>query len=259
MFNPELRVPFGYSTATRTLAEVRTWLLVHHHPEYVHRFLHWLDDGGGQIGAGGGWRSVQPDKDGFAPEGKSFHQDQRFRDGFVGAAAVDVVVRNPGHVHRAPRWDEVPIQGSKAAALYGVHANVDQGARPEPWHIQPVELDGWQTWINAGSPAPRPNYPLPGESTPAAPIPPAPLNRGRIRHMLIIKYGGTPDSGWAGLYSCDGGKTAQAVTGGMAQAATIVDLGALDAKTHQPVTSRNWSGVTHVATFAEADRLLTPY
>ena len=260
MFDPNLRVPFGYWTATRTLAQVETWLLVHHHPEYVRRFLHWLNAQAGQLGPGGGWRpdGTQPDDPGFAPEGMSFHQNQRYRDGFVGACAVDVVARNPGHVHRSPRWDEVPIQGSKEAALYGVHMNVNQGAKPEPWHCQPVEIDGWGSWIQAGSPAPRPNYPLPGDTTPVPPTPPAPATRGRMLQMLIIKYGGTPEANWAGLYSTDAGITAQAVTS-MAHAATIVDLGALDAKTRQPVTSRTWVGVTHVATFSEADRLLTPY
>jgi hypothetical protein len=89
-------------------------------------------------------------------------------------------------------------------------------------------------------------------------IPPAPAPGG-IVHMLICKYGGTPDGGWAGVYSHDGGVTAKDITGGMAQAATVVDLGALDAKTRQRITARNWVGVTHVATRNEAFNLCTPY
>lgn len=253
-----LLVPFGYQRAERTLEEVQSWLLVHHHPEYARRFLYWLDSRDGEIGPGGGWRAQQPVRDGFAPEGKSFHQNQRYRDGFFGACAVDVVVRNGTREHRAPTWDEVPRQGTAEAVLRGVHANVDQGATPESWHIQPIEIDGWATWMQQGCPAPRPNYPLPNATPSAPPTPPAPSEPLRRRHMLIIKYGGTPDANWAGLYSADAGRTSLAVTS-MAHAAAIVDLGALDAKTRQPVTARNWVGVTHVATFAEADRLLTPY
>jgi hypothetical protein len=178
MFDPALRVPFGYSTATRTLGQLEVWLLVHHHPEYVRRLLAVLSVKGGSIGVGGGWRGdgSQPDKPGFAPEGKSFHQNQKYADGFIGACAVDVVARNPGHVHRVVTWVEVPAQGSREAVVYGIHANVDQGARPEPWHWQPIEIDGWDTWIKTGSPAPHPNYPLPdNRPIPPPPKPPPPL------------------------------------------------------------------------------------
>lgn len=161
-YNPELRIPFGYGTAYTSLGELRDWLLVHHHLEYVRRLLAWLSHKGGFIGVGGGFREVQPDKDGFAPEGKSFHQDQHYSDGFVGAAAVDLVVRNGSNVHRAPRWDEVPAQGGAEAKTWGLHCNVPG----EPWHMQPIEIDGWQSWKDAGSPAPEKNYPIPGESAP---------------------------------------------------------------------------------------------
>lgn len=149
-----LKTPYGYSTATRTLAEVESLLLQHYHPEYVDRFVHWLDDKDGLIGVGGHWRRTQPDKPGFAPDGQSFHQDQYYADGFVGACAVDVVKANPGGKHIAVSWSDVPTQGTDEAKRYGVHANVTG----EAWHIQPVEIDGWASWRNAGSPAPKPNY-----------------------------------------------------------------------------------------------------
>lgn len=161
-YNPELRVPFGYGAARITLGELRDWLLVHHHPEYVRRLLAWLTHKGGFIGAGGGYREVQPDEPGYAPEGESFHQNQTYSDGFVGAAAVDLVVVNGGNVHRAPRWSDVPAQGSAEAKRWGVHCNVPG----EPWHMQPIEIDGWQSWKDAGSPAPEKNYPIPGENAP---------------------------------------------------------------------------------------------
>lgn len=164
-YNPELRTPFGYGTGHVTLGELRDWLLVHHHPEYVRRLLAWLTHKGGFIGVGGGYREVQPTKDGFAPEGKSFHQNQTFADGFVGAAAVDLVVVNGSNAHRAPRWSDVPAQGSTEARTWGVHCNVPG----EPWHMQPIEIDGWQSWKDAGSPAPVAGYPLPGESSQTSP------------------------------------------------------------------------------------------
>lgn len=185
MFRADLLVPYGYQRQTVTLGWLRTWLLVHHHPEYVERLVAWLDDRDGQIGVGGGWRATQPTKPGFAPEGKSFHQDQTFADGFVGAAAVDLVARNGANVHRAPWWSEVPEQYSDEADEWGVHCNLEQGtANPEPWHMQPIEIDGWQRWVNAGRPAPAPAYPFPGRLPPTPdPIPPSPDEEDDIMYI----------------------------------------------------------------------------
>jgi hypothetical protein len=159
-----VKVPYGYGTAYRELADLEDWLLEHHHPEYVRRLVCWLESKDGVIGVGGGWRDdgSQPDKPGFAPEGKSFHQNQRFADGFIGAAAVDVVAARPGQIHGTVAWSQVPAQGSAAATRFGVHANVSD----ESWHIQPVEIDGWNTWCDNGCPAPAANYPLPDQPPP---------------------------------------------------------------------------------------------
>lgn len=165
----DLIVPHGYGTATRRLAaEVRPWLLEHHHPEYVARLVAWLAKQDGLIGVGGGWRAVQPDRPGFAPKGRSFHGDQRFASGFVGAAAVDLVARNGNAGHRAPSWDEVPRQGSTEATRWGIHCNVGG----ESWHCQPIEIDGWRSWVDNGRPDPRAGYPFPGRGQ--APPPPGP-------------------------------------------------------------------------------------
>ena len=45
---------------------------------------------------------------------------------------------------------------AKLAYDYGIHANVGvPGARgSESWHHQPVELDGWDTWVAEGSAQP---------------------------------------------------------------------------------------------------------
>ena len=96
----------------------------------------------------------------------SFHQDQRYHDGTVWYAAVDLVARNPGAVHRARRPGECPPQGSPDAARWGVHINTS-----ESWHIQPVELDGYQSWVKNGRPRPQPGYPIPGGGGTPAPSP----------------------------------------------------------------------------------------
>ena len=161
-----MKVPYGYGNAETTLEDTRARLLVHHHPEYVARLVAWFQAQDGRVGIGGGWRAdgSQPDKPGFAPAGKSFHQNQKYSDGFIGATAVDLVHRSPGNKHRSPTWAEVPAQGSVDARLWGLHCNVGTpGARgSEPWHVQPIEIDGHSTFIRDGSPAPVANYPFPG-------------------------------------------------------------------------------------------------
>jgi peptidoglycan hydrolase-like protein with peptidoglycan-binding domain len=128
------------------------------HPEYARRLRVWLEAQGGRVGIGGSWRASQPAKPGFAPEGKSFHQSQTFQGGRTAFAAVDLVHVNPGGKHRSPKWSEVPVQGTPDARKWGVHCNVAK----EPWHMQPVELDGFAGWIKNGRKELVLNYPIPG-------------------------------------------------------------------------------------------------
>ena len=68
------------------------------HAEFARRFFAYMKHKG--FGVGGGWRAVQPVKPGFAPPGQSFHESQTFKSGIVAYAAVDLVHRQPGRVHR---------------------------------------------------------------------------------------------------------------------------------------------------------------
>lgn len=139
--------PTGYATRMVTMPDLISTFHPKMHPEFSRRLFAWLESMGGQIGIGSGWRAIQPDKPGVAPEGKSFHQDQTFKSGFVGYAAVDLVARNPGGIHRAPTWAE-----SKTGPLFGVHTFIKNP--PEPWHMQCIEMRGWGSWVTAGRPDP---------------------------------------------------------------------------------------------------------
>jgi len=158
--------PSGYGTSMVGLDELfRKHHVLKMHPEYARRLRVWLEAQGGRIGIGGSWRASQPAKPGFAPEGKSFHQSQTFAGGRVAFCAVDLVVAVPGKKHRAPTWDEVPKKGSVEAKRWGLHCNVTRPS--EPWHIQPIEIDGYGTWVRGGrkdfgsapTPAPAPSAP----------------------------------------------------------------------------------------------------
>ena len=158
--------PSGYGT---TMVDIDELFRKHHvlkmHPVYASRLRAWLIAQGGRVGIGGSWRASQPAKPGFAPEGKSFHQSQTFAGGRVAFCAVDLVVAVPGKKHRAPTWDEVPKKGSAEAKRWGLHCNVTRPS--EPWHIQPVEIDGYGTWVRGGrkdfgsapTPTPAPSAP----------------------------------------------------------------------------------------------------
>lgn len=172
--------PSGYST---TMVDIDELFRRHHqskmHPEYARRLRAWLIAQEGRIGIGGSWRATQPVKPGFAPPGKSFHESQQFPSG-LWFAAVDLVHVNPGRVHRSPSWGEVPKKGSAEAKRWGLHCNVTKPS--EPWHMQPIEVDGHGGWVRAGRPEPRAGYPIPsgGGSGPA----PAPA--------LVFAYPGRP-------------------------------------------------------------------
>lgn len=151
----EYLYPDGYGTARITMAEMQRR---HGHlmePEYARRLFSWFASKKGKFGIGGGWRPNPSNTSQASKQGKSFHQTQSFAGGFSGYAAVDIVAYvGGGKVHRAPTTNEVPWQGSAAARAAGIHANTGT----ETWHIQAVEMDGFDSWVNAGRKRPVPNY-----------------------------------------------------------------------------------------------------
>lgn len=181
--------PIFYGTRLVTFDVLRNTFEPRMHPEAARRAFNFILYKEGFFGVGGGYRALgtQPDRPGFAQEGRSFHQPQNFPSGQF-YTAWDTVVRNPGGVHRAPRWSEVPIKGSQQAKDFGYHMNVGTPPRGEPWHGQPIELDGWWTWANAGRKDLQSNYPIKliasnGEvlASPVKPyVPPKPPERPTI-------------------------------------------------------------------------------
>ena len=171
------RYPYGYGTGTMTMAQLRGRYEPKMHPEFARRLFAWLESEGGTIGIGGGWRDTQPDRPGFAPDGKSFHQSQTFASGIVAYAAVDLVVKRAAGVHRSPTWPE-----TDSARAFGLHTFIQDP--PEPWHMQPLDgpARGWQTWVNAGRPDPDPSWSLPTDPDPTPPPTPNPAEEIMFRY-----------------------------------------------------------------------------
>ena len=186
-----MKYPNGYGTQLVTLAEMKARHGAKMHPEFARRFFAYMAHKGGVMGVGGGWRSVQPDRLGFAPDGKSFHQDQRFSSGFVGYAAVDLVVGVAGRPHRAPTWAE-----TADASIFGLHTFV----KGEPWHIQVASMRGWQSWVDAGRPDP-PRLTLPGDFVPPPPPPPPPPPLSKDVDMIALRHvqPGSADGEFVGM------------------------------------------------------------
>lgn len=160
--------PYGYSNEMVSFETMTDRLRQHSIlPEYERRLLNWIKAQNGLIGIGSGWRAYGSDTSPASSANKSFHQDQQFNTGFFGYSAVDLVAVNPGSVHRAPRWDEVLEQGSQESVTWGLHCNVPG----EPWHMQCIEQDGFDTWANAGRHEPMKNYPIPGAGPAPQPDP----------------------------------------------------------------------------------------
>lgn len=144
----ETLYPIFYGTRLVTFDVLRKTFEPHMHPEAARRGFNFVLSQGGHFGIGGGYRApgVQPlGKPGFAPPGKSFHEGQLFPSGRF-YVAWDMVVKNPGGLHRTPRWSEVPKQGTMWAQQLGWHMNVET----ESWHAQPIELDGYVSWMFNG-------------------------------------------------------------------------------------------------------------
>lgn len=177
--------PSGYKQEMVTLETLKRIHGPHMHPEAFRRGFAFIESKGGKFGIGGGYRppGTQPDKSGFAPPGSSFHEGQDFPSGRY-YVAWDMVVANPGLYHRAPRWSEVPRQGSQAAKDCGMHMNVES----ESWHMQPIELDGHDSWVQRGRKDLLNNYPivgLPPEPTPTPTPTPTPQPSGQ---GIIVQF-----------------------------------------------------------------------
>lgn len=148
---PMFTYPNGYGNERITLEEMKAKHGAKMHPEFADRFFSYIKSKQGLLGVGGGWRATgtQPDKSGFAPEGKSFHQSQTFDSGIVGYCAVDLVTGNGANVHKSPAWSD-----TDDAPQFGLHTFI----KDEPWHIQPIEIRGWQNWVNSGRIDPVNNF-----------------------------------------------------------------------------------------------------
>jgi len=149
------------------------------HPEFARRGFNFILCQNGKFGIGEGNREYQPDKPGFAPQGKSFHAKQKYPSGLF-YAAWDLVVANPGGRHRAPQWDDVPVQGSQEALDYGFHINNSN----ESWHGQGVPIDGYDSWVANGKQDLDYNYPIkifPPDTTLPQPI-------GDIMAQFVTRY-----------------------------------------------------------------------
>lgn len=182
--------PDGYGTRMVTLTEMFERHGTRMHPEFARRFFAYIEHKAGLLGVGGGWRSTQPDKPGFAPDGKSFHQTQWFASGVGAYAAVDLVVPTSSGVHRSPTWAECAD-----APAWGLHTFISG----EPWHIQCIEMRGWQTWVNAGRPDPQ-RILLPGEYLPPIPPPQHPDDGGPSMFQKMIRL-----DGQAAVFACYSG------------------------------------------------------
>ena len=180
--------PNGYRRSMISLDEMKRRHGAKMHPEYARRFFSWIEAQGGAMGVGGGWRKTPSDTSEASRLGRSFHQDQRFTAGGVFYCAVDLVRVNGNDDHRAPHWSEVPEQGSSNAETCGLHCNISG----EPWHIQPIEIDGWQSWDAAGRPQPAAGRALPG-NPPPIPIAPAAGPGGALFEPEQSQYGGFPN------------------------------------------------------------------
>lgn len=159
----ETLYPIYYGTRMVTWDVLVASFQDHMHPEAARRGFNFILCQGGNLGIGSGYRppGTQPNKPGFAPPGKSFHEGQQFPSGLF-YVAWDLVAVNPGGRHRAPHWSEVPAQGTQLSIEYGYHMNVGTPGTvgSESWHGQPVELDGWQAWVNLSRPDIQYDYPI---------------------------------------------------------------------------------------------------
>lgn len=77
----------------------------------------------------------------------------------TGWSGVDYISPDPnGGQHIVPPEGSLPKQGSDWAKRVGLHLNVQNNTISSRVHVQPIELDGWASWHNAGRPLPKAGY-----------------------------------------------------------------------------------------------------
>ena len=160
--------PNGYGNQLLSLDDLRAVHQPKMHPEYANRIFACLEEAGGLVGIGNGWRSRetqaanhQRSPNTFAPPGLSFHESHAFASGLDAYAAVDTVGRDGRHDEA---WDWMRDQ----AGRFGLRTfwNVNG----EPWHTQCNDLpNGVSSWTNAGMPDP-PGFRLLGTANPGTAI-----------------------------------------------------------------------------------------
>lgn len=179
--DPDIRYPINYARELVSLDTLIRRELGSALPEYRRRLTNVIIWHQGQMGIGDGWRPTPSNTSEASKRGESLHQDQTYEDGLEWWSAADMVCRSPiGGVHVAPPLNGLPIQGSEAARIFGIHANVGTPGQGgfESWHAQCTEQDGWLSWVRGGRRYPASHYPFPvlnrAPFTPPTPIPPLP-------------------------------------------------------------------------------------
>lgn len=159
-------------------------------PEYQKRIVNVIIWHEGDMGVGDGWRPTPSNTSEASKRGESFHQDQRYWNGAMYWSGADMVCRNPNGwgVHVAPPLAEIPVQGTAAAIMFGIHANVGTPGKTgfESWHAQCIEQDGWLSWVLAGRQYPQPAYPFPRLYPDTPTYPTNPPQQGEDLTMVTI-------------------------------------------------------------------------
>lgn len=145
--------PNGYGNRRLSLDDLRAEHEARMHPEFARRLFACIEEAGGLVGIGNGWRSRETQEanfrrapNTFAPPGLSFHESHRFTSGLEAYAAVDSVGRDARHDEA---WDWMRDH----AGRFGLRTfwNVNG----EPWHTQCNDIpNGVSTWTKAGCPDP---------------------------------------------------------------------------------------------------------
>jgi len=274
----EVLYPYGYGGAMLPLAEIEAKTTVRNaHKEFWRRYKAMMVAGAGRLGIGTMWRSSDVQRTTFL--------DRHYRVTSGGCCYYEGAryQLKKGVAHAAPpgrSFHESTFHGYAQACdaigdLTWMHTvEKDYGLKDfrnvgnEPWHVQMYEIPNSVTsWINAGRPQPQvwdlpggPDLPVPPEPVPPdVPMPATPTTGAALEMYLVMKYGGTAESGWSGYYS-DGNKRygINQASGGLDHCARLVRSGAKDAKTNAVVTSMTWVGVSHTTSSTELTKFLGP-